>query len=148
MKVILAQDVKNLGQKGDLVEVAEGYARNYLLPRKMALPATPANLNALRQQKEQEARRQQRLREEAGQLADRLNQVTVTISVKTGEGGRMFGSVTAQTIAEALEAQGVRVDKKKIELKDTIKSLGTYVVPVKLHPEVTARISVVVTEEK
>lgn len=146
MKVILTQEVKNLGQKGDTVTVADGYARNYLLPRHLAVPATQGNINVMQQQKAQALQRQQRLRQEAEQLAARLNQVTVTIPMKTGEGGRMFGSVTAQTIGEALAQQGMAVDKKKIELKEAIKTLGTYNITVKLHPEVTAHIRVVVTE--
>lgn len=146
MKVLLTQEVHNLGQKGDAVNVADGYARNYLLPRGLAVPATKENMNIMTQQKAQAAQRQQRLRQEAEELAARLNQVTVALTMKTGEGGRMFGSVTAQTIGEALAQQGVAVDKKKIELKEAIKALGTYTVAVKLHPEVTAHIQVVVTE--
>jgi large subunit ribosomal protein L9 len=146
MKVILQQEVKKLGKKGDIIEVSEGYARNYLLPQKLAIPATAGNVNTANQQKESEIRKAQRLVDEAKLHAAQLAKLTVQVAVKTGEGGKLFGSVTSKDIADALHTQhGVEMDKRKIELKDTIKSLGTYPVTVKLHPEVSTQIQVQVT---
>ncbi|MDR3561839.1 MAG: 50S ribosomal protein L9 [Negativicutes bacterium] len=146
MKVILQQEVKKQGKKGDIIEVSEGYARNYLLPQKLAIPATATNVNTATQQKESEVRKVKRLLEEARVYGAQLGKLTVQVAVKTGEGGKLFGSVTSKDIADALAAQhGVELDKRKIELKDTIKSLGTYPVTIKLHPEVSAQIQVEVT---
>lgn len=143
MKVILQQEVKKVGKKGDVIEVSEGYARNYLLPRKLAVPATNANVNAAVLQKAAEERKQQRILEEAQVLAAQMAKIEVSIGVKTGEGGRLFGSVTGKDIADALKAKhNIDIDKRKIELKDTIKSLGSYPVPIKLHPEVSTQITV------
>ena len=143
MKVILQQEVKKVGKKGDVIEVSEGYARNYLLPRKLAVPAADANVNAAVLQKTAEERRQQRILEEAQVLAAQMAKIEVSIGVKTGEGGRLFGSVTGKDIADALKAKhNIDIDKRKIELKDTIKSLGSYPVPIKLHPEVSTQITV------
>ncbi|MCX7779431.1 MAG: 50S ribosomal protein L9 [Negativicutes bacterium] len=143
MKVILQQEVKKLGKKGDIIEVSEGYARNYLLPQKLAIPATNTNINAAVQQKAAEERKIQRLMDEARVMASQLSKVEVSISVKAGEGGKMFGSVTAKDIADALASQrGIEIDKRKIELKDAIKTAGTYPVTIKVHPEVSAQIQV------
>lgn len=143
MKVILQQEVKKVGKKGDIIEVSEGYARNYLLPQKLAIPATNSNVNNAQQQKDAEQRKIQRAVDEARMMASQLSKVEVTLSVKTGEGGKMFGSVTAKDIADALVAQrGIDLDKRKIELKDAIKSPGTFPVTIKIHPEVSAQIQV------
>lgn len=143
MKVILQQEVKKVGKKGDIIEVSEGYARNYLLPQKLAIPATNSNVNNAQQQKEAEQRKVQRVLDEAKVMASQLSKVEVTLTVKTGEGGRMFGSVTVKDIAEALVAQrGIELDKRKIELKDAIKNPGTFPVTIKIHPEVSAQIQV------
>lgn len=143
MKVILQQEVKKLGKKGEIIEVSEGYARNYLLPQKLAIPATNGNVNTVKLQKEAENRKQQRILEEAEVLAAQLAKVEVTIPVKMGEGGKLFGSVTAKDIADALLAEHkLEMDKRKIELKDSIKALGTYPVAIKIHPEVSTRIQV------
>lgn len=148
MKLILQQEVKKLGKKGDIIEVSEGYARNFLLPQKLAIPATSTNVNTATQQKEAEVRKIKRLLDEAKLHAAQLGKLTVKVTVKTGEGGRLFGSVTSKDITDALQAQhGVDLDKRKIELKDAIKSLGTYPVTIKLHPEVTAQIQVQVATE-
>ena len=134
MKVILLQDVKSLGKKGEIVNVNDGYARNFILPKKMGVEATGRNLNDLKLQKNNE----KKVAEE--QLA--------SAKALVGEGGRAFGSVSSKEIAAAVKEQmGLDVDKKKIQLKETIKSLGTHNVPVKLHPEVTAELKVVVKEE-
>lgn len=143
MKVILQQEVKKLGKKGDIIEVSEGYARNYLLPQKLAIPATNTNVNTAQQQKEAEQRKVQRLLDEARVMASQLAKVEVTLPVKIGEGGRMFGSVTVKDIADALVSQhGIELDKRKLELKDAIKNPGTFPVTVKIHPEVSAQIQV------
>jgi large subunit ribosomal protein L9 len=148
MKVILQQEVKNLGKKGDVIETSEGYARNYLLPKKLAIPATAGNVNAAAQQKENEARKAKRLLDEAKLHAAQLAKLKVTVAVKTGDGGRLFGSVTSKDIADALKNQhGVDLDKRKIELKDALKALGTYPVTIKLHPEASAQIEVEVTAQ-
>ena len=143
MKLILQQEVKKLGKKGDVIEVSEGYARNYLLPQKLAIPATNANINVIQQHKASEDRKQQRVVDEAKMLAAQLTKVEVTLGVKIGEGGKLFGSVTSKDIADALLAQHkLEMDKRKIELKEVIKSLGTYPVTIKIHPEVSTQIQV------
>ncbi|AIF54069.1 MULTISPECIES: 50S ribosomal protein L9 [unclassified Pelosinus] len=143
MKVILQQEVKKLGKKGEIIEVSEGYARNYLLAQKLAIPATASNVNNASQQKASEERKLQRALDEANLLAAQMAKVEVTIGVKMGEGGKLFGSVASKDIADALLAQHkIEMDKRKIDLKDAIKSLGTYPVSIKLHPEVSAKIQV------
>lgn len=148
MKVILQQEVKKLGKQGDILEVSEGYARNFLLPKKLAIPATNANINAITQQKASEAHKTQKLLDEAKVMASQLGKVEVTIPVKAGEGGKIFGSVTAKDIADALNVQhGVEIDKRKIDLKDAIKSLGTTTVAIKIHAEVSSQIQVHIVAE-
>lgn len=149
MKVILTQEVKNVGKGGTIVEVSEGYARNYLFPRKLAVEATD---NAIKQQKDRE--KQQKLKEEkelaeARVRAQALEGRLTSIAAKAGEGGKLYGTVTTKEIAAALKAQvGLDVDKRKIELEEPIRSLGTYEVPIKVHPQVTAKMRIQVTEEK
>lgn len=148
MKVILLQDVKSLGKKGDIVSVNDGYARNFILPKKMGVEATGKNLNDLKLQKNNEKKVAQENLEAAKKLAADLAEGQVELSIKVGEGGRAFGSVSGKEIAEAVSDQmKLAVDKKKIQLKEPIKSLGTHIVKVKLHPEVTAELKVVVKEE-
>lgn len=148
MKVILQQEVKKLGKKGDLLEVSEGYARNFLLPKNLAIEATSSNVNMLKQQKEADVRKQQKVLEEAKALGDKIKAASVTIKVKTGEGGRMFGSVTTKEVAEILLKQHkLELDKRKLELKDAIKTLGEYTIPIKVHPEVTVELKVMVVPE-
>lgn len=148
MKVILQQEVKKLGKKGDIIEVSEGYARNYLLPQKLAIPATANNVNNANLQKAAEERKKERAVDEAKLLAAQMAKIHVTIPVKMGEGGRLFGSVTAKDIADALSKEHkLELDKRKIELKDALKSLGTFTVPIKLHAEVGTQIQVTVTAE-
>jgi large subunit ribosomal protein L9 len=143
MKVILLQEVKKLGQKGDVIEVSEGYARNFLLPKKLADVATSVNVNNAALKKASEARKQQQAIDEAKVMAAQIGKVEVTIAVKTGEGGKLFGSVTSKDIADALEAQhGLKMDKRKIELKDAVKSVGTYPVTIRVHPEISTQIKV------
>ncbi|WP_346355140.1 50S ribosomal protein L9 [Azotosporobacter soli] len=148
MKVILQQEVKKLGKKGDILEVSEGYARNFLLPQKLAILATSTNVNTVSQQKASEARKAQRMTEEAQVLAAQMSKIEIKLPVKTGEGGKLFGSINTKDIADAIMAQHqLEIDKRKIEMKDAIKSLGSYVVTIKLHPEVSAKIQVHVTAQ-
>jgi large subunit ribosomal protein L9 len=136
MKMILIQDVKALGKKGDVVEVSDGYGRNYLLPKKMAITATDGALKEITQKKErQDQKKQQELRQ-AKNLGEKLAALNLTISAKAGEGGKLFGSVTSKEISEHLQkTAGIVLDKRKIELKDPVKVLGNHTVTVKLHPE-------------
>ena len=148
MKVILLQDVKSLGKKGEIVNVNDGYARNFILPKKLGVEATGKNLNDLKLQKNNEKKVAQEHLEAAKELAAKLSSAQVELAIKVGEGGRVFGSVSSKEIAAAVKEQmNLDVDKKKIQLKEAIKSLGTHIVNVKLHPEVTAELKVVVKEE-
>ena len=148
MKVILTEDVKSLGKKGEIVNVSDGYARNFILPKKMGVEATGKNLNDLKLQKNNEKKVAQEQLDSAKTLAEKIGQGKVELAIKVGEGGKVFGSVSSKEIAAAVKEQmGLDVDKKKIQLKETIKSLGTHNVPVKLHPEVTAELKVIVKEE-
>lgn len=143
MKVILQQDVKKVGKKGDIIEVSEGYGRNFLLPKKYAVEATPVNLNAAKQQKRSEERRHQQAEDEARLMAAQLSKIEVTIPVKIGEGGKLFGSVTGKDIADALKQRhNIDLDKRKIELKETIRSLGNYEAVIRVHPEISSKIQV------
>lgn len=146
MKVIFLQDVKSQGKKGEIKEVSEGYATNFLIPRGLAKPASQGNIKTLEVQKQAEARRKEREKEEAQELAKKLDAITVELTSKAGEGGRLFGSITNKQIAEALEKMGYRIDKRKIALEEPIRSLGVTRVPVKLHPDVSAELKVHVKE--
>lgn len=142
MKVILKQDVKGLGAAGDVVEVAEGYGRNFLIPRGLAAEATAGNLNLLRQQRQKAETQARRALDEARAAAAKLDGCTVTVQARAGEGGRLFGSVTSQDVADALaRSPGVRIDKRRIGM-EPVKALGAYPATVRLHPQVTARITV------
>lgn len=148
MKVILLEDVKSLGKKGQIVNVSDGYARNFVLPKKLGLEATSKNLNDLKLQKANEEKVAQQILDEAKELAKKVEAGKVEVKIKVGEGGRTFGSVSTKEIAIAVKEQmGYAIDKKKIQLKDAIKTLGTHAVPVKLHQKVTAELKVIVTEE-
>ena len=148
MKIILLQDEKKLGKKGEIIEASEGYARNYILPKKIGVEATPKNLNDLKLQKANEKKVADELLAKAQELAQKLEDKIVSVKMKAGEGGKTFGAISTKEIAAALQAQhSIEIDKKKIQLKDAIKALGTHMVPVKLHAKVTAELKVVVTEE-
>lgn len=148
MKVILLQDVKKFGAKGDVKEVAEGYARNFLFPRKLAVEATEGTMKDLALKKASEAKKKAQAVEDAKKLADRIEKLNLKLLTKVGEGGKLFGSITSKDIAEAVRAQfNIEVDKKKINLDNPIKSLGIYTVTVKLHPEVQAVFKVQIAEE-
>lgn len=144
MKVILTQDVKSLGKKGDIVEVKEGYGRNFLFPRGLAVPADQGSLRRLKHEKAVEQTKKEREREEAVATKERLEALTLTLSAKTGEQGRLFGSITAGDIAEALEKEGIAIDRRKIALDEPIKNLGHYTVTVRVYPGVTANLKVAV----
>ncbi|NLN18609.1 MAG: 50S ribosomal protein L9 [Firmicutes bacterium] len=148
MRVILTQNVEKIGAAGDVVNVADGYARNYLIPRGMAVQATKANLRRLEHEKEIAGKKALREEEEAKALAGRLSGTTVTITAKTGEGGRLFGSVTSQDIADAVQRQfNVELDRRRIDLPEPIKNLGEYTIPVKLYQGVNAELVVKVIAE-
>ncbi|MCS7228966.1 MAG: 50S ribosomal protein L9 [Candidatus Kryptonium sp.] len=142
MKVILRQDFENLGKFGDIVDVKDGYARNFLIPRKIALPATPGNIKMIETEKKQKAFKLERERVTAQQLAEKLAGVEITIAMRAGENERLFGSVTAQVIANELEKLGFEIDRRKILLDEPIKMLGKYEVPIKLHPDISAKVMV------
>jgi large subunit ribosomal protein L9 len=147
MKVILLQDVKSLGKKGDVVTVSDGYARNQLLPKKLGLEATSKNLNDLKLQNQHADKVAQEQFEAAKALAETLSDKQVELKIKAGEGGRTFGSVSTKEISGAVKDQlGLDIDKKKMSLSDPIKALGTYEVSIKLHPKVTGTLRVKVTE--
>lgn len=147
MKIILLQDEKKLGKKGDIIEVSEGYARNFVLPKKIGVEATPKNLNDLKLQKSNEAKVAQEQLDQAKEMAELLATKEVVVSIKAGENGRTFGSVSTKEIGQALKAQtGIEVDKKKLVLPEAIKNFGVYEVPIKLHPKVTGTVKVKVTE--
>ncbi|AEH49736.1 50S ribosomal protein L9 [Parageobacillus thermoglucosidasius] len=148
MKVIFLKDVKGKGKKGEIKNVADGYATNFLFKQGLAIEATPANIKALEAQKRKEQRQAEEELAKAKKLKEKLEQITVQLTAKAGEGGRLFGSITSKQIAEALQAQHqIKIDKRKIELEDAIRSLGFTNVPVKLHPEVTATLKVHVAEK-
>lgn len=143
MKVILLKEVKGMGKEGDLVNSKDGYARNYLIPRNMAIEATTENLKKWEEAKKQEAAKKKQELEEAKALKERLEKLTVEVKAKGGSGGRLFGSITSQDIAAALKDQhGVEIDKRKIEMKDNIKNAGAAEVDLKLYPEVSAKLKV------
>ncbi|GIO85507.1 50S ribosomal protein L9 [Paenibacillus faecis] len=147
MKVIFLQDVKGQGKKGEIKNVSEGYAQNFLIPRGLVRPATEGNVKTLEQQTAAEVKRKEKEKEEAIELGKKLEEVTVTLKAKAGEGGRLFGAITSKQVAEALEKTGIKIDKRKIEMHEPIRTLGVTQVPVKLHPEVKSTFKVQVTEE-
>ncbi len=147
MKVILKQDINNLGKAGDVVKVAPGYGRNYLLPHGYAVEATPGNLKIAEIDKLAHARRDQREKQSAALLAKEIVKLTVTIERKLGEGGALYGSVTALDIADFLITHKIDIDKRKIQLEEPIKTIGEFEVPIRLHREVTVPIKVIVTAE-
>lgn len=146
MKVILQQDVKNLGKKGDVVEVSDGYGRNFLLPRKAAVQANAENLNVAQAKAGSAARKKQQASDEAKLMAAQLEKVSVTIPIKIGEGGKLFGSVTGKDVSEALKKSGIDVDKRKITIQGDVTGVGVYEAVIKVHPEITSRIQVNVVE--
>lgn len=148
MKVIFLKEVNGKGKKGEVKNVSDGYARNYLLKNKIAEEATPGNLKVLEAQKRKNDQQEQKEKEEAMNLKDTLADLTLELKAKSGEAGRLFGSITSKHIAEALQKEhGYKIDKRKIELNEPIRALGFTTVPVKIHPEVSGSITVHVTEK-
>jgi large subunit ribosomal protein L9 len=148
MEVILREDIVNLGTRGQVVKVASGYARNFLIPKKLAVTATGSNKKIVEQERQGHLRKEAKLQGEAQDLAKLVNGVSVTIQQKSGENDQLFGSVTSKDVADALAAKGFTIDRRKIQLDEPIKSLGEFKVPVKLHREVTAEVTVVVAKEE
>lgn len=147
MKIILTQDVKKLGKKGEIIEASDGYARNYILPQKLGLEANGKNLNDLKLQKMKEEKDAQKLLDEARELAEKIAAQNVVVKMKAGEGGKVFGSVSSKEIAEAMKKQcSLEIDKKKIQLQEPIRSFGFHEVGIKLHPQVTGTLKVKVEE--
>jgi large subunit ribosomal protein L9 len=148
MEVILREDIEKLGSRGETVKVADGYARNFLLPKRLAVVANESNKKIVEQERHAHVRKEAKLVDEAQDLSKLLTGVSVTIAQKAGEADQLFGSVTSKDIAEALAAQNFIIDRRKIQLEEPIKQLGEFKVPVKLHKDVTAEITVMVVKEE
>ena len=148
MEIILREDIDKLGRRGQVVKVAAGYARNYLLPKRLAVEATEANKKIIEQERQAHLRREAKQQTEAAELAKLISGVKVTIAQKAGENDQLFGSVTAQDVVNALEKQDFTIERRKVQLEEPIKQLGEYRVPLKLHREVTAEITVEVVKEE
>lgn len=146
VKVVLLEDVPSLGQSGEVVSVRDGYGRNFLFPRKLALLCTPANLHVLEMKKKQHQVQARREKQKYQELAKRVNELSCTINVQAGEDEKLFGSVTNQDIQQALAQEGIELDKRKIELAEPIRKLGVYHVPVRLHPDIQAQLKVWVVQ--
>ncbi len=147
MEVILRENVEGLGKRGDIVRVKDGYARNYLIPRRLAVPVTEGNIKQIELEKKNWALKHQKEIEAAEAIKDIIEKITITVTKKAGENNQLFGSVTAQDIADALKKEKVDIDKKKIELPEHIKELGTFPVKIKIHPEVVVETKVYVVSE-
>lgn len=148
MKVILLENVKDLGKKEDIVNVSDGYARNFLFPRKLAMEATSGKLREIEDKKKAERNRKNKELQAAKELAEKLGKLQINIKSKAGENGKLFGSITGKDIADAIKAQhNIEVDKKKVVLHDSLKALGTYQIEVKVYPEVSAKVNVNLVEE-
>ena len=148
MEVILREDVERLGSRGEVVKVAPGYARNFLLPKRLAVAATEANKKIVEQERQAHLRKEAKLKTEAEDLSKLMAGTVVTIAQKAGENDQLFGSVTAKDIAEALEKQGYTIDRRKVVLEEPIKTLGEFRVPLRLHKDVTTEIAVNVVKEQ
>jgi large subunit ribosomal protein L9 len=148
MDVILREDIDNLGARGAVVKVAPGYARNFLLPKRLAVEATEANRKIVEQERQAHLRKEAKLQSEAEDLSKLMSGVSVTIAQKAGENDQLFGSVTAKDVVDALAAKNFTVDRRKVQLDEPIKQLGEYKVPIRLHREVTAEITVTVVKEE
>ena len=147
MEVILREDIEKVGHRGDVVKVAPGFARNFLIPKRLAVAATEANKKIVAQERDAWLRKEAKLKGEADDLGKMLSGVNITITQRAGEEGHLFGSVTAKDIAEALERQNYTIDRKKIQLEENIRQVGEYKIPVRLHREVTAEVTVNVVAE-
>lgn len=150
MKVILKENVKNLGKKGDLTEASDGYARNFLFPRDLAIEATPENLKEWEKEQAEKAAEEKQARQEAEEIKSQLEKAKITIQAKGGDGGRLFGAITNKDIEKAIKDQvNLTIDRKKIELKENIKQAGSYTIDIRVYPEMVAKLSLdVKTQEK
>ena len=148
MEVILREDIEKLGNRGEIVKVAPGFARNFLLPKRLAVAATDANRKIVEQERQAHLRKEAKVKTEAEDLSKLMTGVTVTIAQKAGEQDQLFGSVTSKDVADALAAKNFTIDRRKIQLDEPIKQLGEFKVPVKLHKDVTAEVTVVVVKEE
>jgi len=147
MKVILKEDVKHVGKMGQIVDVADGYARNYLIPKGLVTEASTKNIKFLEHEKRIIQEKSKKIRNSARDLASRISSLTISIKAKAGEEGKLFGSITTMDVAEALQKEGVEIDKKKISLEEPIKRLGSYTVNIKIHPDVSAPLNIQIVEE-
>ncbi|MGB9679719.1 MAG: 50S ribosomal protein L9 [Thermoanaerobacteraceae bacterium] len=147
MKVILVKDVKDVGKAGDVVNISDGYGRNYLLPRGLAIEANKSNMNILNEKKKKEERKKNQELEQAREIAEKLSNTTIILKVKSGENGKLFGSITSKDIQEELKKKGFDIDKKKIVLPDNIKTIGSYTVDIKVYSGVNAKIKIDVISE-
>jgi len=147
VKIILKEDVKDLGRIGDILNVADGYGRNYLIPKNLAIEASPKNIKKLEHEKNIILEKAKKAKQSLEDLAKKLSGMTVTIQAQTGDEDKLFGSVTSMDIAKALSREGIEVDKRKILLEEPIKRLGTYDVSIKLHPELTANVTIEVSKD-
>lgn len=148
MKVILKKDIKGVGKKGDVINAAEGYARNYLLPRNLAVEASEGNLATLKEKKDSKKYKESMEMEEARELAKKISDLSIKFNVKTGENGKLFGSITSKDISEEIKKQhNINIDKRKIVLEDSIKSAGVYNIEIKVYPNITSKIKVEVMGE-
>jgi len=147
MKLILKEDVKTLGKMGAIVDVAEGYAKNYLIPKKLAVEAITKNIKALEHQKKVIQEKAKKVRNSAQSLSEKISSLNLTIKAKAGEEEKLFGSITSMDIADALKNEGIEIDRKKIVLEEPIKRLGSYTVGVKIYPEITAQLNITVASE-
>jgi large subunit ribosomal protein L9 len=148
MEVILREDIENLGSRGEVVKVAPGYARNFLLPKRMAVAATESNKKIVEQERQAHLRKEAKVKGEAEELAKIMTGATVRIAQKAGENDQLFGSVTAKDISDALTAQNYNIDRRKIQLAEPIRQLGEFKVPVRLYKDVTVEVTVIVTKEE
>ena len=148
MDVILREDIVNLGSRGEVVKVAPGYARNFLLPKKMAVAATAGNKKIVEQERQSHVRKEAKQKGEAEDLSKLMTGVSVTISQKAGDNDQLFGSVTSKDVADALAAKNFTIDKRKIQLDEPLKTLGEFKVPVRLHKDVTAEVTVIVVKDE
>lgn len=147
MKVILKEDVKSLGKAGDVVNVSGGYAKNFLMPKKLAVEALTENIKALEHQRRIIQEKAKKIKNVSKNLSDRISSLTLSIKARTGEEEKLFGSITSMDIADALKNEGVEIDRKKILLEEPIKRLGSYTVAIKLHPEITSQLNITVIPE-
>ncbi|MFQ5841675.1 MAG: 50S ribosomal protein L9 [Thermodesulfobacteriota bacterium] len=147
MEIILLEDILSLGKVGDLIKVSDGYARNYLIPNKLAIKATPKDRKKLEHEKRFAQEKTEKVKRDAEKLANKIEEFSCTIIKPVGESGKLFGSVTSKEIEQQLNENGFQIDRKKIELEEPIKNLGVYTIPIRLHPDVTANLKLWVVRE-